>query len=130
MVQLSILSGRQAGSRWVARRFPVRVGRAASADLKIDDPGVWDEHFEILLNPKEGFRLRAGEDALVTVNGQPVRFGLLRNGDSIEIGAAKIQFWLSEARQRGMRLREMMTWLGIALISLGQVGLVYWLLTL
>ena len=39
-----------------------------------------------------------------------------------------MQFWLSETRQAGLRFREGLTWAGIAAISLGQVGLIYWLL--
>ena len=130
MVQLSILSGKQAGSQWVARRFPVRIGRAANADLRLDEPGVWDQHLQILLKPKEGYFLQAEKDALISVNGQPLQSSLLRNGDSIEFGASRLQFWLSESRQRGLGSREWLTWVGIALISLGQVALVYWLLTL
>jgi pSer/pThr/pTyr-binding forkhead associated (FHA) protein len=130
MVQLSILSGKQAGSQWVTRRFPVRIGRSTKADLRLDDPGVWDQHAQILLKPKEGFFLQAENNALVSVNGQPQRSGLLRNGDSIEIGASKLRFWLAESRQRGFRLREGLSWAGMALISMGQVALVYWLLTL
>ena len=53
---------------------------------------------------------------------------ILRNGDRIEIGATTLQFWLAESRQAGFRWREWLTWSGIALISLGQVFLVYWLL--
>ena len=130
MVQLSILSGKQAGSQWVARRFPVSIGRSAKADLRLDDPGVWDQHLLILLKPKEGYFLQAEKDALISVNGQPLESSLLRNGDSIEFGASRIQFWLAESRQRGLGSREWLTWVGVALISLGQVALVYWLLTL
>jgi len=49
----------------------------------------------------------------------------LRNGDAIEIGSLKIQFWLSEARQRGLRLREWFVWVLIAAVCLGQVALIY-----
>ena len=130
MVQLSILSGKQAGSQWVARRFPVSIGRSAKADLRLDDPGVWDQHLQILLKPREGYFLQAEKDALISVNGQPLQSSLLRNGDSIEFGASRLQFWLAESRQRGLGSREWLTWFGVAMISLGQVALVYWLLTL
>jgi hypothetical protein len=52
----------------------------------------------------------------------------LRNGDTIDIGSLRLQFWLSETRQADLRLREGFTWAAIAAISLGQVGLIYWLL--
>ena len=46
----------------------------------------------------------------------------------IELGSLRMQFWLNETRQAGLRFREGLTWAGIAAISLGQVGLIYWLL--
>jgi pSer/pThr/pTyr-binding forkhead associated (FHA) protein len=128
MIQIKILSGKKAGDTWVARRFPVRIGRAPSSDLQLEEDGVWDEHLTIGLDPAEGFVLEAQPHALATASGQPVRHTILRNGDAIEIGSLKMQFWLGEARQRGLRFREWFVWTIIAAVSLGQVALVYWLL--
>jgi hypothetical protein len=128
MVQLKVLSGKKAGTACVARRFPVRVGRSAGADLQVAESGVWDQHFQLDFNPAEGIVLSAQPDALTSVNGQAVQEAVLRNGDAIEIGSLKLQFWLSETRQSDLRLREAFTWVAIAIISLGQVGLIYWLL--
>jgi pSer/pThr/pTyr-binding forkhead associated (FHA) protein len=128
MIQLKVLSGKKAGTIWVARRFPVRIGRSAGADLQLEEDGVWDDHLQLDFNPAEGIVLSAQPDALVSVNGQPVRQAVLRNGDAIEIGSLRMQFWLSETRQTGLRFREELTWAGIAAISLSQVGLIYWLL--
>ena len=127
MVQLKIFSGKQAGATWTARRFPVRVGRAPTCDLQLEEHGVWNEHFRISLNRATGFILETQPDALVTANGQPVQRLVLRNGDILEVGALKMQFWLAEARQRGLRLSEWLVWTTIAAISLGQIALVYWL---
>lgn len=127
MVQLRILSGKMAGATWVARHFPVRVGRAPTCDLQLEEHGVWNEHFQIDLHPATGFVLETQPDALVTANGQPVQRMLLRNGDTIEIGALKLQFWLDEARQGKLQLSEWLVWAMIAGVSLGQVALVYWL---
>ena len=128
MVQLKVLSGRKAGTTWVARRFPVRIGRSPAADLQLEESGVWDQHLQLDFKPAEGFLLSTQPNALATVNGQPVHQAVLRNGDAIDIGSLKLQFWLSETRQGGLRLREGLTWIGIAAVSLGQVGLIYWLL--
>ena len=128
MVQLKVLSGKKAGTNWVARRFPVRIGRSATADLPFEENGVWDQHLQLDFNAAQGIVLSAQPDALVAVNGQPVHQTVLRNGDTIEIGSLKMQFWLGEIRQTGLRFREGLTWAGIAAISLGQVGLIYWLL--
>ena len=128
MVQLQILSGKQAGTDSVARRFPFRVGRAGSADLCLEEDGIWDQHLELNLITPEGFVLSAQPNALATVNGQRVEQTLLRNGDLIEIGSLKMRFWLSATRQIGLRFREWLTWGALVLLSIGQVCLVYWLL--
>jgi hypothetical protein len=65
---------------------------------------------------------------LATVNGQPTQQSVLRNGDLIEIGSLKIQFWLGEAAQRGLKIREGLVWSIIAAVTLGQIALVYWLI--
>jgi hypothetical protein len=128
MVQLKILSGKQAGTTWVARRFPVRIGRSAVADLRLEEVGVWDEHLQLDLSRDKGIVLSADPNALASVNGQPISQTVLRNSDVIEVGSLRMQFWLSETSQAGLRCREGLTWAGIAAISIGQVGLIYWLL--
>lgn len=128
MFQLKVLSGKKAGTVWVARRFPVRIGRAAAADLQLEESGVWDQHLKLDLSPEEGIVLSAQPNALATVNGQPAHRVVLRNGDAIDVGSLRMQFWLSEARQAGLSFREGLTWAGITAVSLGQVGLIYWLL--
>jgi Inner membrane component of T3SS, cytoplasmic domain len=127
MIQLKILSGRTAGAGWVARRFPVRIGRARNADLQLEEGGVWDQHLELEFKPREGITLTTQSEALASVNGKVVHQTLLRNGDTIELGCVKLQFWLSDTRQAATRLREGATWVGIALICLLQVFLAYWL---
>ena len=128
MIQLEILSGKTAGARWVARRFPVGIGRSANADLQLEEHGVWDEHLQISLHPAAGFVLETQPDAIAVVNSRPVERAILRNGDTIEIGAVKLRFWLAEAPQRGLRLRENFAWAIIAAVCLSQVALVYWLI--
>ncbi|HWQ91015.1 MAG TPA: hypothetical protein VN673_05035, partial [Clostridia bacterium] len=61
--------------------------------------------------------------------GQPIQRALLRNGDDIDLGGLKLQFWLSETRQKPLAFRELLTWAGIALISLAQIALIYWLIS-
>ncbi|HWX19183.1 MAG TPA: FHA domain-containing protein [Candidatus Binatia bacterium] len=128
MVQLKILSGKKAGAIWNARRFPVRIGRAPNADLQLEEDGIWERHLELDFRPAEGLVLSAQPGALASVNGESVQQTVLRNGDVIELGSLKLQFWLSETRQRGLRLREWLTWAGIGAICLGQGALIYWVL--
>ena len=128
MVQLKILSGKKAGTTWVARRFPVRIGRSATADLRLEEEGVWDQHLQLDFRPAEGFILNACPPALAAVNGQPIQQTVLRNGDHIDIASLAMQFWLRDARQRGLRFREQLIWVGIAAISLSQIAIIYCLL--
>ncbi|HET7624986.1 MAG TPA: FHA domain-containing protein [Verrucomicrobiae bacterium] len=127
MIQLKILSGKTAGALWTARRFPVQIGRAGSADLRLEENGVWENHATLELKRRDGFFLEAHPPATTSVNGKPIERAALRNGDEIEIGSVKLQFWLAEARQRGLRIREISFWAIISLVCLGQIGLIYWL---
>ena len=128
MILLKFLSGKMAGGSWTGRRFPVRIGRVPGSDLQLEEPGVWDQHLRIDLDPKEGFVANVSSGALAVVNGDSVQRVVLRNGDTIEMGSVKLQFWLAKSRQAGLRIREWLTWFAIAAISLGQIWLIYWML--
>ena len=125
MIQLNILSGKTAGRPWVARRFPVRLGRAADCDLQLEGDGVWDQHVELRFDRAEGFRLNAQPDALVSVNGHSVRSARLRNGDTIQVGSVRIQFWLTGPQPRSLRTREWSVWVLITVISLIELALAF-----
>ena len=126
MLQLKILSGKSAGVSWDARRFPVRVGRASSNDLRLEDDGVWNEHFQVALSPLEGFVLSVHPGALVTVNQTPAATMRLRNGDFITAGSARLCFRLSATRQRGLRLQEWLVWALVLSAMLGEIALIVW----
>ncbi len=128
MVQLEVVSGKQAGTVWVARRFPVRVGRSPAADLRLEDDGVWQEHLELRLDPAEGVVLTVHPQAVTSVNGQPVEHAILRHGDTVEAGSARLRFWLSPTRQRRLWLRQAVPWALLVLVCLAQVFLIDWLL--
>lgn len=128
MVQLRILSENGAGAFHSVRRFPCVVGRSSNADLRVEAPGVWDRHIQLELIPAKGIALSVLPGALASVNGRPSSRELLHNGDLIDLGGAKLQFWLSQTRQRSLKAREILTWAGLALLSLLQVAIVYQLL--
>jgi pSer/pThr/pTyr-binding forkhead associated (FHA) protein len=128
MIQLNILSGKKAGTKTVGRHFPFRIGRAAANNLQLDDDGIWDQHLSLEFQKEEGFKLATSPNALATVNNEPVQSKILRNGDIIAIGSAKIQFWLATARQRGLCLREGFVWALLIFVTLGQFTLLYWLI--
>ena len=125
MVRLTILSGKMAGTEHSARHFPFRLGRSASADLRLEDDGVWERHAELALDAATGFVLSAQSGALVSVNGRPCREAVLRNGDEMDLGALKLRFWIGPTRQRSLRLREWLTWMAFLLITAAQLFLIY-----
>ena len=127
MIQLNIFSGKKAGDQTVARRFPFYIGRAAGNDLQLEDDGVWDRHLTLEFLRNEGFVLATAPEAIAAVNGQSVQKTILRNGDAITIGSAKMQFWLAAARQRGLRVREFCVWALIVAVTAAQLAFVYWL---
>jgi pSer/pThr/pTyr-binding forkhead associated (FHA) protein len=127
VIQLKILDGKKAGAEWVARRFPVRIGRVAPSDLCLEEEGIWDQHLRIDLRRGQGLVLTTAPEAYVTVNGERVESTRLRNGDTITLGRVRLLFGLGPTRQRSLRLREVLTWLALAALCIGQVALIYWL---
>lgn len=125
MVRLTILSGKMAGTEHSARHFPFRLGRATSADLRLEEDGVWDRHAELALDAAAGFVLSAQSEALVSVNGRPCREAALKNGDELDLGALKLRFWIGPTRQRSLRFREWATWMAFLLITAAQLFLIY-----
>lgn len=125
MIQLEILSGKQAGLLWEARRFPVRVGRGAAMDLRLEEEGIWEQHFELSADAATGFNLKPHPGALLAINQIPVATARLRNGDVITAGAVQINFRLSPTRQRSLRWREWFVWLLLVAVTIGQFFLIF-----
>ena len=127
MVQLWFLNGKRSGSIQILRNYPCSIGRNPNSDVPVEEPGVWDQHCEIDLEMGRGFTLKTESKAITSVNGEPVQQALLKNGDRIDIGASKIQFWLNPSLPKSFRIRELLTWIALVFFSLSQVALFYWL---
>jgi len=125
MIQLTFLNGSAAGKSLVAKRFPFLVGRQPTADLRLEEPGVWDQHLEFTVPGFSGVVVRANPAALTLLNGQPVQQARLRSGDVLELGHLRLRFELSPTRQRQLRLREGLTWVAWALLAVVQILLLY-----
>ena len=128
MVQLQISTGKMAGDIQVVRHFPFHIGRAAAADLRLEEAGVWDQHLELGFDPAQGFILTTHPPALAAVNGWPIESVILRNGDSIELGSQKIRFWIGTTKQSALHIPENLVWATIAAITAAQIALILWLL--
>ena len=120
MIQLHVLTGSSAGQRHELNRFPITIGRDPGCSVRLADPGVFDTHFDIQFSP-EGYTLRASPHAVVAVNDSRTESVLLRNGDIISAGYAKIQFWLGAMKQRGLRVRETFAWFLVAAVAIAQI---------
>lgn len=129
MIVLQILNGNMAGVSWTARHFPVRLGRLDTNDLQLSEPGVWDEHCAIHFDPQTGFTLKPAPKALVSVNQESVQERMLRPGDSIELGGARLRFWIADPARRSLRWPETLVWGLLALVVLAQVWVLVRLLT-
>ncbi|MCI0746825.1 MAG: FHA domain-containing protein [Verrucomicrobia subdivision 3 bacterium] len=128
MIQLDVLSGKKAGTSIVTRHFPFYVGRSPDSLLRLDDSGVWERHLMFSRRGQE-IVFDVEPNALVTLNHEPVKgTAPLRNGDVVEVGAAKLRFALSAARQRSQAWREVVTWIGLGFLCIAQVGVIYWVL--
>ncbi len=123
MVQLRVLNGSRAGTAHNASRFPCIIGRASTDDLQLVEAGVWDNHLQLDLRVPDGFRLSRLGQGRASVNGAEFDELTLRNGDVIELGAVKVQFWLAEVRQSDNRVRETLVWLGLAALVLAEGAL-------
>jgi pSer/pThr/pTyr-binding forkhead associated (FHA) protein len=128
VIQLQVLSGKEAGANIHVRHFPFVIGRATDANARFSDPGVWDRHCEIDFYREEGFQYRAQPDATVLVNGERMESGILRNGDLLELGSVRLRFWLARSRQKGLRFREGLTWAALATLFVVQGTIIWWLL--
>ena len=75
-----------ASKRWV-------VGRATFADLVVTDPDMSREHFEILRDGENGYRVHdLGSKNGLFVNGQAATERRLDSGDELYAGATRLRF--------------------------------------
>jgi hypothetical protein len=125
MIQLRILSGKHAGTTHAVSRFPCVIGRGVAADLRLEEPGVWDKHLQLDLKRGEAVIAKSLPGALARVNSQPFDSVALRTGDMIELGGTRLQFWLSPSRQRSFRAGEILTWITLAMLCLAQIVVIY-----
>lgn len=129
MVQLRVLNGSRAGTAYPAAQFPCTIGRSTGDSLQLVEPGIWENHLQLDLQVPDGFRLSRLGQGRASVNGSEFEEAqLLHNGDVIELGAVKVQFWLAEVRQSSNRTRETLAWLGLAALVLLEVALIGFLL--
>ena len=130
-IRLEPIEEDPAGDPIEACRFPFALGQAKGCDLRIDAKGVWGKHLILDYDGKNGITATPCPDALVVVNGDSHRKKFrLNHGDLLELGAAKFHFWFSPLGQPDRSGLEGSIWVALALLALGQAGVIAWLLDL
>jgi hypothetical protein len=94
-------------------------------DLCLGDAGVWDEHAAVHFDREDGFFVESAPEAIVAVNGDKVTRCRLRNGDHLDCGSVKLQFWLAAVRQQSLRPREALTWVALGGLCLIELWIIY-----
>ncbi|MDW7979795.1 MAG: FHA domain-containing protein [Verrucomicrobiales bacterium] len=124
MLELEVLSGKLAGRVYPVRQFPFLIGRSESADLQLDEPGVWQKHAAIEFCPNDGFVLVTQPQATALVNGQVAARTRLRAGDVVECGSFKFRVWLSPVRQGRGVWYEAAVWVLLSVALVGEIILI------
>lgn len=109
-------------------RFPFLVGRSPDASLRLEAPGVWDRHLAFEIDRDEGVVARAGDSALVTIDGRRLEKQKVRNGDLMTLGAVTLQVVLTPLTRRHLGLWEFTIWTVFVAVAAAQVYLIWFLL--
>lgn len=80
-------------------QFPFRIGRAESADLRVDSAEVSREHAEIVERNGLWLVRDLGSTNGTQVNGKPIKEMLLADGDILRIAQTELTFIASSASQ-------------------------------
>lgn len=90
-LHLAYRDGEEAIATFTIERGWTRIGRSANADLCLDDPSVSRRHALVVAEP--GKPLRVLDDRSLNgllVNGEPVEWAPLRDGDELAIGRYRL----------------------------------------
>ena len=108
--------------------LPIRIGRAADCQMRLEEKGIWDHHVELDLDRDDCFLLRPTSEASTLVNDEPLKKGqIMANGDVIVLGQTKVEFQIGPVRQQFLGTRETLCWIVLAAFVAAQVWLIRWL---
>lgn len=123
MVEIRVVSGKNAGRKANPSQFPFSIGRSSKTGLCLSDPGIWDHHASVLQAEDGAFFLKPGPGAVVNIDGQTPQEHRLRNGDVFACGAAQLQFWIAPAPARSLTPVELSLWGLVASVVTAEVAL-------
>lgn len=126
MFALQIQSGPDRGKRIEVKRFPARFGKGQGSEYRLTGPGVWDEHFELVLGEAGRAVLNVVGDGRVMVDEAPVRSVSLRDGLVLEVGGVRLQVLVVGRPQGELRVREGLFWILLAIVVGVEAWLIWW----
>jgi predicted component of type VI protein secretion system len=85
------------GQRYLLTGAVTVIGRDASADIVVDDPGVSRRHLEIRATPDGVVATDLGSTNGLYVEGHRVPAATLLDGNTLTIGRTRIMFWSGNA---------------------------------
>lgn len=124
MLLLRVTDHRGAVTEHLTDSFPYRIGRSPAADLRLDVPGVFEEHAVIALDDSGRYAVSARGSSLLLVNGVQAATAPLRSGDEITLGGSRILVSLAPARQTRLRSTEALVWSILFLVFVAEIALI------
>jgi pSer/pThr/pTyr-binding forkhead associated (FHA) protein len=121
MLLLRVTDSRGAVTPHIAESFPYTVGRSPQADLRLQEPGIFENHATILPAGDGRFLIQAEGESLLLRNGEPVRSAPLAAGDELLIGSLRVVVSLAPARQKSLGLSEAAAWVLLAAVVAGEL---------
>jgi len=121
MLLLRVTDARGVVTQHLAQSFPYRIGRSAQADLRIEAPGVWEDHATILPGDSFKFLIRSEGESLLLRHGEAIRSAPLGTGDELFLGSARMVVSLAPARQRSLGVTEAMVWVLLAALAVAEL---------
>ena len=107
------------------QHFPCRIGRSSSDDIVIEDAGVWSSHATLQISSTLEIECISNPSSITRINGKPVTWATLHNGDLLELGAVRMWAFLAPAPLPSSRLREAVFWVVVILVLVAQMLLMF-----
>src|SRR5262245_28448348 len=116
----------EARGEGLGRMHPLRLGRqvlgrAVTADVRLNAPDVAERHAEIDLRADGAALIHLAPGATTKRNGSPVNTAKLEHGDVLEIGAVRLTFHSKPVAPDGRRVNTLL--IGAVVIAIVAVGL-------
>ena len=122
MLLLRVTDSRGTVTQHLVEKFPYRIGRSTQSHLRLEEPGIFEQHASIVPAEHGRFLIRSEGESLLLRGGEALREAQLVPGDELSLGSARIMVSLAPARQKRLALSEAIVWLLLAIVAAGQTA--------